>query len=187
VDIVAQWVSTEWTRLSRGGKAATRRNAAPVGFRLPTVCTGVVHEIVMAERNDFEPVESLGAEPAEREPSLARCGLRVVRAPGRVRVELLPARAGAPGANPARAGAPGANPARAGAPGLSANPRRAGVWLAPGEWLRWQVNYRVSWPPIQGGRSSYRQDTLNIALGPVHPELFFGTPTWHVDERAFLR
>ncbi|MFC7534698.1 hypothetical protein [Actinoplanes sp. GCM10030250] len=165
MDVVAQWVSTEWTKLSRGGKAAARRNAAPVGFRLPPLRTGVVHEVVMAERNDFEPVESLGAEPAEREPSLARCGLRLVRADQRVRVELLPARSGGP----------------------SSSHRPPGVWLAPGEWLRWQVNYRVSWPLIQGGRWSYRQDTLNIALGPVHPELFFGTPTRHVDERAFLR
>ena len=165
MDVVAQWVSTEWTKLSRGGKAAARRNAAPVGFRLPALHAGVVHEIVMTERNDFEPIESLGIEPPEREPSLARCGLRLVRKEKRIRVELVPARAGVP--------SPGRRP--------------SGVWLEQGEWLRWQVNYRVSWPLIQGGRPSYRQDTLNLAVGPVHPELFFGTPTWHVDERAFLR
>ncbi|MEU4424651.1 hypothetical protein AB0F81_28865 [Actinoplanes sp. NPDC024001] len=164
MDVVAQWVSTEWTRLSRGGKAAARRNAAPVGFRLPALRAGVVHEVLMAERNGFEPVESLGSDPAEREPSLARCGLRLVRADERVRVELLPAR-----------GAP------------SRDRRPSGVWLEQGQWLRWQVNFRVTWPLVQGGRSGYRQDTLNIAVGPVHPELFFGTPTWHVDERAFLR
>ncbi|WP_230858159.1 hypothetical protein [Actinoplanes aureus] len=165
VYVVAQWVSTEWTRNSRGGEAAARRNAIPVGFRLPASRTGVVHEIVMTEGNGFEPVESLGNEPAEREPSLARCGLRLVRSDERVRVELLPARSGAP----------------------SRDRRPSGIWLGPGQWLRWQVNYRVTWPPIQGGRSSYRQDTLNLAVGPVHPELFFGTPTRHVDERAYLR
>ena len=164
MDVVAQWVSTEWTRLSRGGNAAARRNAAPVGFRLPSFGRGVVHEVVMTEGNGFEPVESLGAEPPEREPSLARCGLRLVRAGERVRVELLPARSGAP-----------------------RDRRPPGVWLEPGQWLRWQVNYRVTWPLVQGGRSGYRQDTLNLAVGPVHPELFFGTPTRHVDERAFLR
>ncbi|MEV6301511.1 hypothetical protein AB0M02_19025 [Actinoplanes sp. NPDC051861] len=166
MDVVAQWVSTEWTKRSRGGPDAARRHAAPVGFRLPALRTGVVHEVVMAERNGFEPIESLGAEPAEREPSAARCGLRLVRKGERVRVELLPARGGTTQA---------------------ASRRPSGIWLAPGEWLRWQVNYRVSWPLIQDGRWSYRQDTLNLALGLVHPELFFGTPTRHVDERAFLR
>jgi hypothetical protein len=165
VDVVAQWVTTEWTKRSRGGPGAARRSAVPQGFRLPGRKRGVVHEVMITERNDFQPIESFGAEPPEREPSLARSGLRLVRADKGVRVELLLARHGAP----SRARRPPA------------------VWLAPGEWLRWQVNYRMSWPVIEGGRWEYRQDTLNIAVGPADPELFFGEPTRHIDERGYLR
>ncbi|GIE77624.1 hypothetical protein Aph02nite_35740 [Actinoplanes philippinensis] len=165
MDVVAQWVTTEWTRRSRGGPGAALRSAVPQGFRLPGRRRGVVHEVMITEGNDFRPIESFGAEPPEREPSLARSGLRLVRADKGVRVELLLARLG----DPSRARRP------------------PGVWLAPGEWLRWQVNYRMSGPRIDGGRWEYRQDTLNIAVGPADPELFFGEPTRHIDERGFLR
>nr|BFD80695.1 hypothetical protein StreXyl84_00960 [Streptomyces sp. Xyl84] len=37
VDITAQWIKTSWTKQSRGGDAAARRNAAPVGSSLPQV------------------------------------------------------------------------------------------------------------------------------------------------------
>jgi hypothetical protein len=130
----------------------------------------VVHEVMITERNDFQPIESIGVEPPEREPSLARSGLRLVRADKGVRVELLLARLG---------------DVRLGGPLRDRRP--SGVWLAPGEWLRWQVNYRMSGPRIDGGRWEYRQDTLNIAVGPADPELFFGEPTRHIDERGFLR
>jgi len=50
-------------------------------------------------------------------------------------------------------------------------------------WVRWRVNYRFpdedSW--------SYRLDTLNLAYGPVPSDVFMGTPTLSVDERASLR
>ncbi|MEU8661124.1 hypothetical protein [Actinoplanes philippinensis] len=165
MDVVAQWVTTEWTRRSRGGPGAALRSAVPQGFRLPGRRRGVVHEVMITESNDFRPIESFGAEPPEREPGLARSGLRLVRADKGVRVELLLARLG----DPSRARRP------------------PGVWLAPGEWLRWQVNYRMSGSRIDGGRGEYRQDTLNIAVGPADPELFFGEPTRHIDERGFLR
>ncbi|GGN61576.1 hypothetical protein GCM10010112_18830 [Actinoplanes lobatus] len=165
MDVVAQWVSTEWTKRSRGGPGAARRNAVPVGFRLPGRRSGVVHEVSITERNDFVPVESIDVVAPEREPAMGRSGLRLVRADKGVRVELLLARHGAPGRDR----------------------RPPGVWLGPGQWLRWQVNYRMSWPLIEGGRWEYRQDTLNLAVGPADPELFFGEPTRHVDERGFLR
>lgn len=133
-----------------------------------------MHEVMITERNDFRPIESFGAEPPEREPSFARSGLRLVRADKGVRVELLPARLSDTRLGDARRG------------DLSRT-RPAAVWLAPGEWLRWQVNYRSSGPRIDGGRWDYRQDTLNIAVGPADPELFFGEPTRHIDERGFLR
>ncbi|HWS31555.1 MAG TPA: hypothetical protein VN408_02305 [Actinoplanes sp.] len=162
---MTQWVTTEWTKASRGGKGAARRNSVPQGFRLPKQLRVGVHEVSITESDDFEPVERVGAEPPEREPSPTRSGLRLVRADKGLRVELLLARHGAP----ARARRPPA------------------VWLSPGEWLRWQVNYRMSWPLIEGGRWAYRLDTLNIAVGPADRELFFGEPTRHIDERGFLR
>ncbi|MEV4280956.1 hypothetical protein [Actinoplanes xinjiangensis] len=165
MDVVTQWVTTEWTRRSRGGPGAALRSAVPQGFRLPARWRSVVHEVMITERNDFRPIESIGAEPPEREPGLARSGLRLVRADKGVRVELLPARLGDP----------------------SRGRRPSAVWLAPGEWLRWQVNYRMSGQRIDGGRGEYRQDTLNIAVGPADPELFFGEPTRHIDERGLLR
>ncbi|WP_430780018.1 hypothetical protein [Actinoplanes sp. G11-F43] len=159
---MTQWVTTEWTRISRGGRGAALRSSVPQGFRLPSPRRGGVHEVKITERNDFEPVETVGAEPPEREPGLTRSGLRLVRADKGVRVELLLARHGAP-----------------------SRPRRPpAVWLGPGEWLRWQVNYRMSGPLNEGG---YRQDTLNIAVGSADPELFFGEPTRHIDERGLLR
>jgi hypothetical protein len=54
--------------------------------------------------------------------------------------------------------------------------------LAPGEWLRWQVNYRFS--GYHGW--SYRLDTYNVGYGPARADLFLGTPTHHVDELATL-
>jgi hypothetical protein len=63
--------------------------------------------------------------------------------------------------------------------------RPPAVRLAPGEWLRWQINYRFigSW----GGEWAYRLDTLNLACGLVRADVFLGTPTRQVDERAYLR
>ncbi|MGW2256228.1 hypothetical protein ACWCXH_39800 [Kitasatospora sp. NPDC001660] len=65
------------------------------------------------------------------------------------------------------------------------NRRPPAVQLAPGQWLQWQINFRFvgTW----GGPWSYRLDTFNIAYGPASPEVFLGTPTHRVDERAHLR
>ncbi|MFF1747797.1 hypothetical protein [Streptomyces mirabilis] len=57
--------------------------------------------------------------------------------------------------------------------------------LAPGEWLRRQVNYRFA--GTHGGDWTYRLDTLNVAHGSATIDLFLGTPTRHVDELAALR
>ncbi|SCL72846.1 hypothetical protein GA0070606_6323 [Micromonospora citrea] len=65
--------------------------------------------------------------------------------------------------------------------------RPPAVWLRYGEWVRWQVNYRFSWPAARGGAWSYRLDTLNLAYGPTTVDVFTGSPTRHVDERALLR
>ena len=55
MDITVQWVKTSWTKQSRGGEAAARRNAAPVGFSLPPVPAGFAHFVRISEGDSFEP------------------------------------------------------------------------------------------------------------------------------------
>ncbi|MGQ4459730.1 hypothetical protein ACN6LN_002180, partial [[Kitasatospora] papulosa] len=55
MDITVQWIKTSWTKQSRGGEAAARRNAAPVGVSLPQVPPGFAHFVQMSERDGFEP------------------------------------------------------------------------------------------------------------------------------------
>lgn len=59
MDITVQWIKTSWTKQSRGGEAAARRNAAPVSFSLPQVPSGFAHFVQMPERDGFEPRSSL--------------------------------------------------------------------------------------------------------------------------------
>ncbi|GAA1698354.1 hypothetical protein [Streptomyces yatensis] len=66
-------------------------------------------------------------------------------------------------------------------------PRRPpAVRLAPGQWVRWQLNYRFS--SAAGVRDwSYWLDTFNIAYGPMSDDVFLSTPTVFIDERGPLR
>ena len=70
-------------------------------------------------------------------------------------------------------------------------PRRArrppAVYLHPGQWVRWRINYRSSGTCSCGQQWSYRLDTLSLAHGEVSIDTFLGQPTYVVDERAFLR
>ncbi|WP_405594331.1 hypothetical protein [Streptomyces sp. NBC_01092] len=43
MEITVQWIRTSWTKESRGGEAASRRNAAPVGFALPHDAASFAH------------------------------------------------------------------------------------------------------------------------------------------------
>lgn len=58
VDTTVQWIKTSWTKQSRGGEAAARRNAAPVGFSLPQMSSGFAHVVRMSERDGFDPRSS---------------------------------------------------------------------------------------------------------------------------------
>lgn len=91
VDVVAQWVRTSWTKQSRGGTAAARRNAVPVGFILPAGRCPVVHTVTMNEAQDFQPQESL--HDGEPDPS----DVLLKEVDGRLRVELVVTPFGAPG------------------------------------------------------------------------------------------
>lgn len=61
--------------------------------------------------------------------------------------------------------------------------RPSAIRLAPGEWVRWQINYRFS--GMQDW--SYRLDTINVAYGTAPADLFLGRPTRRVSELAALR
>ena len=71
--------------------------------------------------------------------------------------------------------------------GLPPRPRRPpAVRLAPGQWVRWQLNYRFS--SAAGMQDwSYWLDTFNIAYGPVDTDVFLGTPTYLIDEQGPVR
>jgi hypothetical protein len=157
VEVVAQWVRTCWTKRSRGGAAATRRNATPVGFVLPVARCPLVHEVVMDESQDFEPRTSQRDGEPDRETVLLR------EVDGRVRVELVATKHGMP----------------------RRWRRPPAVWISRGEWVRWQINYRF--PTSWTGDWRYRLDTLNLAYAPTSTAIFTGEPTRHVDERAHLR
>lgn len=162
-----QVVTTRWTKHSRGGPAATVRNATPVAFLLPEglLSAGssegsapLVHGVEMREEDGFRPVESIGdASTLEKVRLRVRDGRLTVFTPIPEWYEIPP------------------------------RPRRPpAVRLAPGEWVRWQLNFRFS--SLAGMQDwSYWQDTVNVAYGPVSRDVFLGPPTYEVDERGSLR
>lgn len=158
VEVVVQWVRTEWTKASRGGSQAARRNAVPVAFALPHT-RPAVHEVVQREwQNDFEPVWS------EESDSIDRVRLSLQEEDGVLAVQLQDVMI----ATPRRWVRP--SPVR----------------LQCGEWVRWQLNHR--WVRPRDGGWNYELTTLNLAYGSVTDlRLFLGEPTRSVDERAKLR
>ncbi|MFF1414555.1 hypothetical protein ACFVX6_33065 [Streptomyces sp. NPDC058289] len=155
--ITVQWIRTSWTKESRGGEAASRRNAVPAGFALSHDEASFAHVIRMHERDGFEPNDS-------RE-DLSKVDVQLHEPDGRLRV--LP-RVQSLFALPPRQRRPPA------------------VRLIPGQWVRWQLNYRFS--SALGIRGwSYWLDTFNIAYGPVNADVFLSTPTVFIDEQGPLR
>ncbi|MCG3752330.1 hypothetical protein [Amycolatopsis sp. Poz14] len=163
MDAVVQWVCTSWTKKSRGGAEAARRNAAPIAFPLPALTAPFTHMVRMDEETDFEPRFDAREGVQRKAPSSLDSTIRLEEAEDRLRVKLETT----PHGNPRRWRRPPAHR------------------LARGEWLRWQVNYRLV--GVCSGEWHYRLDTLNVAYGPVSPELFLSTPTYLVDELGILR
>jgi hypothetical protein len=159
VEAVVQWVRTSWTKRSRGGAGATRRNAAPIAFPLPDQLSPFVHEVAMWEYEGFRPQRAVRTGlPDDGDPVLLR------EANGLLRVQLTVAEFGMP----------------------RRRRRPPAVRLARGEWVRWQVNYRFS--HSCGGGWTYRLDTLNLFHGPAGSrDLFLGEPTYYVSELGSLR
>ncbi|MGW1613321.1 hypothetical protein ACWCQZ_28605 [Streptomyces sp. NPDC002285] len=115
MDVVVQRVHTSWTKKSRGGPEAARRNAAPTAFLLPDDLRSGVHEVAMRESDCFEP------HMAARDLSAAETILREVDGllrvdPPAVTLFAMPRR----------------------------NRRPPAVRLARGQWLQWQINYRFA-------------------------------------------
>jgi hypothetical protein len=160
VEAVVQWVRTSWTKRSRGGAEAARRNAVPVAFLLPGQPPPFVHDVAMHERAEFRPQTAFRTGlPGDNDPVLLREG-----DDGLLRVHLTVTESGMP----------------------RRWRRPPAVRLARGEWLRWQVNYRFgsSW----GTDWTYRLDTLNLVHGPAGSrDLFLGEPTYCVNELGSLR
>jgi hypothetical protein len=166
VEVVVQHVQTSWTKLSRGGPAAAVRNRVPVAYSLPEGLRApgvqrVTHResdgfIPQKEERDFK-IESQGTR-------LRYAELALVDDDGeRLRVALHPSAHGMP----------------------RRHRRPPSVRLLPGEWLRWQVNYRFV--GVSSGEWHYRLDTFNVGFGAVHAELFLCEPTRQIDERTHLR
>ncbi|WP_151482435.1 hypothetical protein [Streptomyces albicerus] len=154
MEITVQWIRTSWTKRSRGGEAASRRNAAPIGFALPSAETASAHVIRMHERDGFKPYDT--------QEDRGRIDVQLRETDGRLRVF------------------PRVQPL------FALPPRPPAVRLAPGQWVRWQLNYRFS--STAGMQDwSYWLDTFNIAYGPVNAEVFLSTPTVFVDEQGPLR
>jgi len=157
VDAVVQRVQTWWTVESRGAPAATVRNAAPVAFPLPQDYTFTMYEVVMQEHDGFRP--------QTRQADLTDPGLPLHLVDGALRVRP---------------------PKLAFASAPRRHRRPPAVYLMPGQWLRWQINYRIV--GMNGGPSHYRRDTFNIHFGsPSSPDVFLGAPTHTVDELGYVR
>lgn len=151
-----QLVRTSWTKRSRGGVEAARRNAVPVAFPLPHARAGV-HEVLVRELDGFAP------EFLPVRADLATDDVSLKEEDGRLRVLVNDNPRGAP----------------------RRHRRVPAVRIAPGEWVRWQINQRFV--SCCSGEWRYQLMTLNVAYGSgVDLESFFGTPTRFVDERESL-
>ncbi|MEV6998526.1 hypothetical protein AB0N62_12645 [Streptomyces sp. NPDC093982] len=113
MNAVVQRVRTSWTKKSRGGSEAARRNAVPTAFLLPSGLSSALHEVAMRESDSFEP----------------RVQVRDLSAPGTILREID----GLLRVDPPEVSM-FAMPRR--------NRRPPAVRLAPGQWLQWQINYR---------------------------------------------
>jgi len=113
MDAVVQRVCTSWTKKSRGGSEAARRNAAPTAFLLPPGLSSALHGVAMRESDSFVP----------------RTQVHDLSAPGTILREVD----GLLRVNPPEVSM-FAMPPR--------NRRPPAVRLAPGQWLQWQINYR---------------------------------------------
>lgn len=152
-----QWVRTEWTKASRGGVEAGRRNSVPVAFALPHG-RAAVHEVTQREWEDFAPVWS------KEQDSVDRVRLSLREEDGVLTVQFHDTMI----ARPTRFARP--SPVR----------------LSRGEWVRWQLNHRWVRPRDGGWNYELTTLNLAYGE-VKDLRVFLGEPTRYVDERARLR
>lgn len=196
--IVVQRMRTHWTKASRGGVAAARRNAVPEAVALPAAGRPglLVHSVEVREASDFVPsdeVSTLDWLPESDWRTRALAADRQRRRAGRSDAVPEPAwqrletRGGVSlreeGGRLVVTGRPaGGQPQRYG------HPRQVFV-LELGAWARWRINFRFGPECACGSEWRYEKWVVNVAYlaGPVSPELFAaGQPSRIVDELAPL-
>jgi hypothetical protein len=155
--VVVQIVRVSWTKASRGGEGAAVRNATPPGVVLPEAWTPTSFHQVIYDEAD-------GFRPRSRSVPLESLD-------DRIRIDL-------------REGAP---VARVDPPfGFTYRGHHPTVPLRHGRWVRWLQNAR--WTSATGhGDWRYTTESVNIAVGPVEPDVFCGAPGKVIDERVSLR
>lgn len=154
-----QWVRVYWTRRTRGGRAAAKRNALPQAFPLPNAEPPFVHEVWMSESRDFEPVSELkDGLPGEDQVELTESDSRLY-------VKLVP------------------ELSHYNLRGLEPGWARTGVPLKRRHALRWQINYLIT---MNERGWYYRLDTLNVAYGARSAEVFVHPPVRTIDGRTHL-
>lgn len=79
MQVVVQWISTSWTKRSRGEPAATLRNAVPDGLPLPDLTMPLLHRVTAREADGFLLHEEVSHELPHRQVVLQPVddGLRV--------------------------------------------------------------------------------------------------------------
>lgn len=117
MEVVAQLVRTSWTKRSRRAPGAAPRNAAPAAFLLPALQPPFVHQVLMGEHDDFQPHFTVHEGLPGTGPDSA---ILLNEDNGLLQVQLTVT----PFGMPRRWRRPPA------------------VRIAPGDWLRWQINYR---------------------------------------------
>lgn len=173
--LIVQEIVTNWTKASRTGQGARRRNAVPASLPLPhtpaapgRLTSLVHHQVAYPEAREFQADRSrFETRPLNRGETL-RVGCALVRhVDGGAEVVWAWHR-------------------RCGAPPRSEHPRTV-LTLAAGEWgrVRWSGR-RSSLFGMQGW--SYQQTTVNVAVHagvPLDP--FPGQPTQEFSALADLR
>jgi hypothetical protein len=169
--ILVQHITSGWSKASRGGPSAARRNAVPEELPLPTAGAGkrgdtlIQHTVFYGEGNDF-------ASPSH--DALTAEGAGVIRV-GCVRVEPL-------------AGGVRVvfeyDPRRAGAPPRDTHPRasaKTGFELGAGEWGRVLYNGRFS---SDEGGWWYEKTVVNVGChDEAKAEAFVSTPPQYTINR----
>jgi len=155
--LLVQRIQVSWTKESRGADGAVRRNAVPLAVPWRD-SDAAFHSVAAAEESQFQPVEAWEtAVPAE---VIRDLDLRTEPQS----VSILPALSGY------------------WMPKRHRRPPR--LRIAPNEWARWTINYRLGLD--QGW--VYGQVTYNVAFAAGEPgSAFAARCAAFVDERAALR